>query len=318
MIIRYKERTTPDVTKAIAVESKFRESYQQDQGWFADCYVAPENEAIWEGLEPLRDLAVRIHGGEGNVFERLKVSQLIKHILGLNSEFHGTQNFKLIYLWYPAPGPEAVRHEDEINRFRQITRACNAPVNFSDQVPGPDPLLGTCARRHPRGIHRLSLGALLLNPPSADLPSPDAKRASQEGPLTGAYWIPRSRPDELAWDLVTCHDLAVRDGISHREFWPFVLDRLATAWGRDPAVLKRLLGDHYYGLPRGRITHPKSGYLLVYGRDAPVDGWLTIVKRKFRLKRVRPEFDDHERMLLEDLMAVEEALGAALGLHGFV
>ena len=158
-----------------------------------------------------------------------------------------------------------------------------------------------------------------MNPPSADLPSPDARGADHENPLTGAYfWFPRPRQDALAWDLVTCHDFAVRDNISHREFWLNVLEHLATAWSRDPAALKRLLGDHYYGLPRGRITHPKSGYLIVHGDDAPVRGWLTLVKRKFRLKRVKPEFDDHERMLVEDLTAVEEALGTALGLDRFV
>ena len=54
------------------------------------------------------------------------------------------------------------------------------------------------------------------------------------GPRTGAYyWVPRRGPGGLAWELVTCHDLDVWDGISHREFWPLVVPRLAIEWGKE-------------------------------------------------------------------------------------
>ena len=44
------------------------------------------------------------------------------------------------------------------------------------------------------------------------------------GTLTGAYfWVPRPQRGGVAWDLVTCHDLGVWDGVSHREFWPYVV-----------------------------------------------------------------------------------------------
>src|SRR4051794_22693527 len=119
VLIRYRDQSAPDVTKAIAIESKFQESYGQGQGTFAESYLAPENAAIWSGVEPLRELATQIRP-ENFLFRQLKVSQLIKHILGLKAQFQGTQNFELVYLWYPAPGPEAVQHEEEIKRFRQV------------------------------------------------------------------------------------------------------------------------------------------------------------------------------------------------------
>ena len=129
VIIRYRDQAEPEVTKAIAIESKFRELYSQDQGTFADRYLAPENEEMWVGLEPLHEVAVRIGRGEV-LFQRLKVSQLIKHILGLRSVFRGSKNFELVYLWYPAPGADAAAHPDEINRFQQLTNACRPRVKF--------------------------------------------------------------------------------------------------------------------------------------------------------------------------------------------
>ncbi len=85
-------------------------------------------------------------------------------------------------------------------------------------------------------------------------------------PLTGAfYWLPTPKPSgPLSWALLTCHDLGAYDGISHREWWPSVLKHLAPAWGKDPIPFKRRLGDHYYALPRGRITRPKGKYLIRY------------------------------------------------------
>ena len=130
VVITYRDKTEPSVLKAIGVESKFGELYGQDQGPFADCYVAPGNICIWDGCEPLRELAVRINGGEKRIYQRLKVAQLIKHALGLRAQFYGATNFDLIYLWYPTPGAEAVEHEDEIRRFQQATDACQPRIRF--------------------------------------------------------------------------------------------------------------------------------------------------------------------------------------------
>lgn len=138
-------------------------------------------------------------------------------------------------------------------------------------------------------------------------------------PLTGAYyWFPRPHPEGPSWELLTCHDLGAWDGISHREFWPLVVEHLAAAWGKDAGPLKRRLLDRYTGLPRGRITHPKTGYLIIHGDDAPVADWRPRIKDRFRLRgvKVRPLFDEHERMLAGDPEAVEAALGLRLGLPG--
>ena len=130
VVITYREKAEASVLKGVGVESKFGELYGQDQGPFADCYVAPENACIWEGCEPLHKLAVRINQGEKQIYRRLKVAQLIKHILGMKSQFQGMQNIDLVYLWYPAQGADAVEHEEEIRRFQQLIDECQPRVRF--------------------------------------------------------------------------------------------------------------------------------------------------------------------------------------------
>lgn len=129
VVIRYRDQAEPEVPKLIAVESKFVEGYGQGQGTFVDAYMAAENSAIWAGLGPLQEVATQIHQG-ANLYHELKVSQLIKHILGLNAHFRGTRNFELVYLWYPVAGHEAVKHEEEIGRFQQVTDACDPKIKF--------------------------------------------------------------------------------------------------------------------------------------------------------------------------------------------
>jgi len=135
--------------------------------------------------------------------------------------------------------------------------------------------------------------------------------------LTGAYfWFPRPGPDGPVWDLKTCHDLGVWDGVSHREFWPHVLVVLAAHWGKDVGALKRALRDHHTGLPRGRIARPESCYVLIHGDDAPVTNWMRLVKARFQLTgiKVTPEFTEHEKMIGHDPLAVQIALGVNLHL----
>ena len=138
-------------------------------------------------------------------------------------------------------------------------------------------------------------------------------------PLAGAYyWLPVPTTNgSIHWDLLTCHDLGVWDGVSHRVFWPSVLAHLAPVWGQDAASLKHRLGDHYYGLPRGRVTRPKGRYLLLQGKDSPVPDWKARIFDRFHLTGldVRALSDDHERVLREDVLALEAALGVDLGLH---
>jgi hypothetical protein len=135
--------------------------------------------------------------------------------------------------------------------------------------------------------------------------------------LSGAYyWIPARVDQAIAWRLKTCHDFGVWDGISHREFWPHVLEHLAGVWGRDDGVLKHLLEDHYTGLPRGRVTHPKGRYVIIHGNDAPANNWKAAIKARFGLRGlgVKTIFDEHERMLHEDARAFEEAFDVQLDL----
>ncbi len=146
VVISHRDKAEPSVPKGLGVESKFGELYGQDQGPFADCYVAPENAGIWEGCEPLRKLAVRINNGEKKIYRYLKVAQLIKHVLGLKNHFKGLQNFDLVYLWYPAPGFEAVEHDGEIKAFQKLTDACHPRVKFW-AITYPD-LIQKLAVRH--------------------------------------------------------------------------------------------------------------------------------------------------------------------------
>lgn len=128
VVIRYRDQADPDTRKIVAIESKFREPYGQNQGTFQDIYLDPANAPLWQGLAPLHDLATQIHAGQV-LYHRLKVAQLIKHILGLKSQFE-VRNFGLLYLWYAVPGPAAVQHAQEIRGFRQLALACTPPVNF--------------------------------------------------------------------------------------------------------------------------------------------------------------------------------------------
>jgi hypothetical protein len=136
-------------------------------------------------------------------------------------------------------------------------------------------------------------------------------------PLTGAYyWVPRPMSGGRGWDLVTCHDLGAPDSASHREIWPSVVDRLAALWDRERNEFQQRLRDHYYGLPRGRVTNPKAGCVILHGNDAPLTDGLTLVRVRFRLSgaNARTLFVDDEQTRATDVRAVEEALGLSLGL----
>jgi hypothetical protein len=114
---------------------------------------------------------------------------------------------------------------------------------------------------------------------------------------------------------LSCHDLGFGPDEGHYDMWPSVIDRLATAWGRDRVQLRRRLAQHCYGLPRGRITRPRRGFLLLHGDDAPVADWLGRVVRRFRLDRrsLKLLSDGHERTFSEDRRAVNDEFGLSVG-----
>lgn len=112
--------------------------------------------------------------------------------------------------------------------------------------------------------------------------------------------------------MVTCYLLGFDSEAGHVETWDAVIDRLAPAWGKDVAVLGRLLRDCPYGLPRGRVTRPGRRFLVLHGGDSPRTDWLVPVLLAFALERqtVRVLYDEHERMIREDRMTVLSVLGS--------
>jgi hypothetical protein len=100
--------------KATAIECKFDEPYNgRSKNGLKPVYLAhPE---FWGDLLHLRELAEQVSPDIAH-FKHLDVPQLIKHLLGLTAHFSKEQ-FRLVYLWYDAPGPEAIKHREEIAEF---------------------------------------------------------------------------------------------------------------------------------------------------------------------------------------------------------
>jgi hypothetical protein len=138
-------------------------------------------------------------------------------------------------------------------------------------------------------------------------------------PRTGAYyWLPLPGDPAVRWDVITCHDLGRDADVGHLRLWPEVVRRLARAWGKDPDRMVRRLGEHYAGLPRGRVTRVRGAYLVQHGDDTPTIGGLGAIEGRFGLvgRRVKFLVDEHEHMLSGDPEPVQRALGVDLGLRG--
>ncbi len=135
------------------------------------------------------------------------------------------------------------------------------------------------------------------------------------GEMTGGYyWLPAPGHPTICWDVVTCHQLGFDSEVGHVEMWTAVTDRLASAWHKDAAVLRRLLRNCAYGLPRGRVTRPGKRFLILHGEDSPSPDWLDSVILSFHLDRrsVKALFDEHERTMAEDRRKVLVVLGDRL------
>ena len=103
---------------------------------------------------------------------------------------------------------------------------------------------------------------------------------------TGAYyWLPVPTDPGHDWVVYTSRDAGLDPDVGHTELWLSVLDRLAIAWDKDRASLRRRLQDRYAGLPRGRVTHPSLPYLILHGCDAPLIEWQGVVAIRFDLLR---------------------------------
>lgn len=100
--------------KATAIECKFSEPYGR-RGSHGLKPVYLDHDEFWVDLPNLREIADRV-SPENTGFTTLDAPQLIKHVLGLKKAY-GKGGFRLLYLWYDAPGPEAVKHAEEIAEF---------------------------------------------------------------------------------------------------------------------------------------------------------------------------------------------------------
>ena len=98
----------------------------------------------------------------------------------------------------------------------------------------------------------------------------DDKGDCSPGEMTGGYyWLPAPGHPTISWDVVTCHELGLDAEVGHVEMWIAVIDRLVVAWDKNAMVLRWLLRDRCYGLPRGRVTRPGKRFLILHGGDAP-------------------------------------------------
>ena len=133
--------------------------------------------------------------------------------------------------------------------------------------------------------------------------------------LTGGYyWLPSPGDGSPTWRVVTGHQLGFDAEAGHVELWDAVIDRLATAWGKDVAVLRRLLGNCPYGLPRGRVTRPGRRFLVLHGDDWPRPDGLERGLVAFGLDRyfVRVLFDEHEVTMDDDRRSLAGILGISV------
>ncbi|MBQ8721115.1 MAG: hypothetical protein IJY67_03080 [Paludibacteraceae bacterium] len=136
-------------TNNFAIESKFTEPYTEkrdknskERGKNSEIqhsYIADKKKTLWENSPNLENLAQAIHSPNAlieneEIKEEIKelikklrktnhldASQLIKHILGLKSNYK--ENFTLLYLWYDVPGTEGYEHRQEIEAFASIAKA---------------------------------------------------------------------------------------------------------------------------------------------------------------------------------------------------
>jgi len=118
-------------TSLIAIESKFTELYhRRTKREIRDRYVT--HRGLWADLPGCERLARRIcEEQKGKTsFAHLDAPQLLKHILGLATEYRPS-GFELLYLWYDLPSPEASKHRQELREFKEYV---SVDVPFRDMT----------------------------------------------------------------------------------------------------------------------------------------------------------------------------------------
>lgn len=128
-------------TNNFAIESKFTEPYTKKRNKNSRIQDSYTKKSLWKDLPNIEKLAQAIHDENHHVenceikesidnlrkTKHLDASQLIKHILGLKSNYD--KNFTLLYLWYDVPNTkEAKEHQEEIEAFASIAKADG--INF--------------------------------------------------------------------------------------------------------------------------------------------------------------------------------------------
>lgn len=142
----------------------------------------------------------------------------------------------------------------------------------------------------------------------------DSDRTRGSKPFTGAYyWFPTPAPEGVNWSIVTCRDLGCDSDAGHdADLWPRLMTPLAATWGKDAKILKHRLALSYTGLPRGRVTRPDKTFLVLHGKDSPVQGYEEMVVMSFRLtgRKVKFIYDEHETQLPGHSRTWEAMLGS--------
>jgi hypothetical protein len=139
--------------KRTAIECKFSEPYgAYKHNGLNPAYLVKEN--LWDELPHLKNHAKSI-SPENTEFQYLDSAQLIKHILGLRSQF-AKRDFQLVYLWYDVLGHEGGKHKDEMDEFSKIAQSDNIQfkvLSYQDLII----LLADSSREeHPNYINYLT------------------------------------------------------------------------------------------------------------------------------------------------------------------
>lgn len=105
--------------RAAAVECKFCEPYgARGHSGLASHYLDLEE---WDHYPALHALGKTI-SPDDTTYEHFHVAQILKHVLGL-TRAHGAGRFRLLYLWYDAPGRDAAAHRAEVEMLQASARS---------------------------------------------------------------------------------------------------------------------------------------------------------------------------------------------------
>ena len=114
------ENSSQSQFQVYAIECKFTEAYGSRQhGGMDKKYL--DLEGVWEDMPNLHSLAKSI-SPKDTEYHHLHPAQLVKHVLGLNKKY-GKSRFRLLYLWYDSIGNEGAAHRNEIEKFKEVTKA---------------------------------------------------------------------------------------------------------------------------------------------------------------------------------------------------